>query len=423
MKTKILNFAVLVLGIALLNACSEDENESWKGLPNTPISGEQAVLTVNGQSSTSGSVTLTAKSATQGTLLFENVLPGYSNIEMEVTMAECPDGSFDITGERGLASLPSMITRETAAPVIFQISAKGNITPDGTAVINLTSVLTKEAQGGLAGTYNLLTNLKTDNPEIACNSTAPLYIVWSAQNPEKANAETMAPRLTSFVSSFIYQLLHSVTLSEDGNITAEYWSADGGLDDDSMINYMMNGIQNNHDGTGTMINLHPDDPWATSPKNLAYWYVSGGYLYVIPSITAIIDQTGNDSGSETSGSLADLTGLLDSLKGYGIKTDELLPILIKWMGTGIPLKYEKTDSGLKLYADKEMCTPVVEALLPALPKLDEMIKELASNSDNFMMQMLPEMLPLLLAIENLASLDPIWKENTKNFEVQLNFEK
>lgn len=408
-------FTLLALAATMtFAACSDsDEEAAWKQLPTEPISGENATLTVNG-GSTSGSVQLTATSATQGTLLLTNVLPGYAEISMDVTLSERTDGTFDITGEKGLTTAPSMIAR-AAEPVIFNISVSGNVTPEGKAFVNLTSALSTEAQGGLAGTWDLPGEVKLDDD--GAMMTAPLWVTWSAIDPTQANAELFAMVLRSFGSPLLYQVLHSVTLSADGNITAKYWSGDVDL-----MTALFSGTDTDEEAMiTTFVNLHEDEPWLESPKNLAFWYVKGDNLYVVPNIAAILAQVGEDSGSDVSGSLGDLTGILAALGEYGIKIDALLPLVTQWMETGIPLKYANSNGALKLYVDKEMCRPVIEALLPALPKLDEMIAKLiAENPDDEMIQMLP-MLVVMCGIQNFAALEPIWNDNTDEFEIALNF--
>ena len=404
-------------------ACSEDEPvapAAWEQLPTAPISGENATLTVNGQSGTSGSVQLTAASATQGTLLLENVLPGYAAIEMEVTLTERPDGTFDLAGEKGLTTPPAMITKAADEPVIFQVSAAGNISPEGKASITLTSVLSTEAQGGLTGAWDLLKKVTVD--DYGALLTAPVLATWSAKDLEQPNAEQLATTVRTIASTLLYQFLHSVTFSKEGTATAEYRKLGEEFDFQSEImNCMFYGFEYDEDYNPIGIaDLHPDIPWLDSPKNLLYWYVKDGYLYVVPDIAAILAQIKEDSGSDVSGGQSGITGLLTSLGEYGINVEALLPLVMQWMETGIPLKYEKTADGLKLYADKEMCRPVIEALLPALPKLDEKIAELA-NSEDPMMQTLPTMLPTMLGVENLASLKTIWENNTDQFEISLHF--
>lgn len=397
-------------------ACSDsDEEAAWKQLPTEPISGDNAMLTVNG-GSTTGSVQLTATGATQGTLLLTNVLPGYAEISMDVTLSGRTDGTFDITGEKGLTTPPSMISRADAESVIFNISVSGNVTPEGKATVNLTSALSTEAQGGLAGTWNMLTELGQLNG--AALAAAPLWVKWNASEPTEANAEHFALCLRTSGSSLLYQFLHSVTFSTDGNITAEYWS--GKIDD--MMTGMFGGIEERADKTAVMKNLHEDEPWLESPKNLAFWYVKGDNLYVVPNITAILAQVGEDSGSSVDTGNLDISALLSKLGEYGITlTPGLLSTVTGWLQTGIPLKYVKSDGALKLYVDKEMCGPVIEALLPALPKLDEAIADLiADNPDDQNIQMLPMFIGMFQIGGKFANLESIWNNNTEEFEISLN---
>ncbi len=416
---------LMTLAAAVAFAACSDDPEAWEKLPVAPISGEDAELTVNGETMEAGSVQLTVTSATQGTLLLEKVLHGYDAITMDVALTERTDGTgtFDIQGETDLTKSPAinaLDVKAAAEPAIYHVSVTGSISPEGTAVVNLTSVLSPEAQGGVTGKWTLLTNLEMDDSGVPVNY--PLWITWSAIDPEQPNAELTATIVRTFGSSLLYQFLHSVTFSEDGTVTAEYWDGEGFNMETDMATYLMSGVEYNDDWTEAfMVNLHPDKPWSESPKKLLYWHVQGDYLYIVPDIEAILAQIQQDTGSDVSAGLDGIADLLDTFGDFGIQVDALLPLVMQWMETGIPFKYEKTAAGLKLYADKEMCRPVIEALLPALPKLDQMIAELA-NSEDPMIQMLPMMIPMMLGIENLAALDPIWKTNTNEFKFSLNFE-
>ena len=306
--------------------------------------------------------------------------------------------------------------------MIYNVSVTGSISPEGTVVVNLTSVLSTTAQGGLTGKWNLLTNITTDKNNANALLTAPLWVTWSAQDPGQPNAEQLALVVRTLASTLLYQFLHSVTFSEDGNITAEYRKMGEDFDiQTEIMNCLFNGIKTDNYGNPSMADLHSDIPWLASPKKLLYWYVQGDYLYIVPDIAAILAQIQQDTGNDVSGGMNGITGLLAGLGEYGINVEALLPLVMQWMETGIQLKYETTASGLKLYADKEMCRQVIEVLLPALPKLDELIADLA-NSEDPMMQMLPMFIGML-QIDNFAALDSIWKNNTNEFEVSLNFEK
>ncbi len=415
---------ITMAAVVAFAACSDDP-AAWENLPTEPISGESAKLTVNGSTTETGSVQLTATSATQGTLLLTNVLPGYAKIEMDVNLSERADGTgtFDIEGKTGLTKIPAINARATEEPVIYNVSVTGSISPEGKIEVTLNSVLSTEAQGGLTGTWNLLTNVELNDE--GSFKTAPLWITWSAKDSEQPNAEQTAMAVRQFGSSLLYQFLHSLTFLPDGTVTAEYWDGEGFDMKDpetGIAACLMSGFEYNDDWTGVFMKILRENPqWSESPKNLLYWYVKGDNLYIVPDIAAILAQIKQDTGSDVSGGLGSITDLLAGLGEYGIKVDALLPLVTQWMETGIPLKYEKTENGLKLSADKEMCGPVIEALLPALPKLDELIAGLA-NSEDPMMQMLPMILPSMLGVENLTQLDSIWKNNTNQFEISLNFE-
>lgn len=417
-------FFITLAAVVAFAACSDDP-AAWEKLPVEPISGESAALTVNGEKMEAGSVQLTATSATQGTLVLTNVLYGYEEITMEVGLSERTDGTgtFDIKGETGLTKAPAINVKAAEEPVIYNVSVTGSISPEGTVVVNLTSVLSPEGQGGVAGKWNLLTNVPlTDEGTF---QKAPLWITWNAQDSEKANAQQAALTVRQFGSSFLYQFLHSVTFSEDGNLTAEYWNGEGFDLQNDIATYLMSGFEYNDDWTAVYMKIIRENPqWLESPKKFVYWHVQGDYLYIVPDIAAILAQIKQDTGSDVTGGQTGITDLLAALSKYKIDVDALLPLVMQWMETGIPFKYEKTENGVKLYADKEMCAPVIEALLPALPELDKALAQLvADNPDDFMIQMLPGMVAGMLGVEKLADLATIWENNTKEFEVSLNFEK
>ncbi len=429
---------ITLAAVLAFAACSDDEPAAWEKLPTAPISGENATLTVNGSTMGGGSAQLTATSATQGTLLLTKVLPGYDEITMDVDLAERADGTgtFDITGETELTTPPAMLTKAADELVIYNVSVRGYITPDGKTEVTLTSALSTEAQGELTGSWDLLTKLTVD-ADSGSLLTAPLWVTWSAQDPEQPNAQQAAMAVRQFGSSLLYQFLHSVTFSNDGNITAEYWDGEGFDMQKDMATYLFSGLGGENEAGEPIMSIIRENPqWSKSPKNLAYWYVKGEYLYVVPNITAILAQIGKDTGSNVSGGLDDIKNLLAGLGAYGIDGNALMQLVTQWMGTGIPLKYEiresekseneKPEIGLKLYADKEMCRPVIEALLPALPKLDEalakLVAETPEDDPNYdMIQYLPMMVYSMLGVENFAALDSIWKNNTNEFEISLNF--
>lgn len=322
-------------------ACSDSDDEpAWKQLPTEPISGDNVALTVNG-GSTSGSVQLTATGATQGTLLLTNVLPGYAEISMDVTLSERADGSFDITGEKGLTTAPSMISRAAAEPVIFNISISGNITPGGNAVVNLASALSTEAQGGLAGTWKLTTDIQYNDAGDGFDKVAVL-LKWTASGDYNKTANAVCLIEQMWVPSLLVEFLNDVTFHEDGNITARYGDelpeVEGveGTGVDKMIAWAAQAPNWVWDEPEYFAPINTR--WKTSPKNLAFWYVKEGLLYIVPNIANILGQVSEDTGTEVGDSL-DMTQIDNILSDLGINLNDpdvqaLLPVVMQWLSNG-----------------------------------------------------------------------------------------
>lgn len=393
---------VLTAAVAVFAACGgSKEAEAWRELPTTPVTGGDATLTVNGQPA-QGSVQLVPANAAQGTLTLTDVLPGYASVEMEVALAEQADGSFDFSGEKELTAAPAMTTKAAAAePAIFLLSVRGNMTAAGKATLDAKSALTTAAQGGLSGTWRLLPAAVTD-PATGMPALTPIFMVWTAVDAAKPNMQQGSMLVNLFGSMVLFDVLDSVTLHADGNITARYWPRIG-----------MGGT----DDAGNFVASH--DEWIESPKNnLAFWYVKGDRFYVVPNIDAILRQAAADNGSDDAPSV-DLAQLMEQLKAFGVDTETLQAALKEWAVTGIPLRYAKQGGSLKLFVDKQMAAPFIEALLPALPELDEMLAPILSDPENENAALI-QMVFSMLGIEKLADIQTIWNTNTADFELSIN---
>ena len=360
MKNKFL--FLLVLGLVFLAGCSDDDEPEWKKIPQEEISAQNIALEINGEKASSGTVQMTVKSESEAVLNMKNVIPGYAEIPVEVTLEKLADNSFAFTGEKGLTTPPAMMTvRSTASvPVILYVKVDGKVSLDGKASVTATTRLAETAQGGLAGSWNLqLTSTTVDNALVA----APLFITWTALDAEKPNMEFAANVVNLFGSAALVNLLNQVTFHEDGNITAKYWSE-----------ITMEDIFNGMGDDGSFVVAH--DKWLTSSKGLAFWYVKNNMIYIIPNIDAIIAQVNKDNGGENVVKTEDMTVLLEKLGEYGINVEALLPVVMEWASTGVPLKYDAQGSTLKLYVDKEMVAPFMAALLPALEVLQKEVDKI-----------------------------------------------
>ncbi len=117
---------------------------------------------------------------------------------------------------------------------------------------------------------------------------------------------------------------------------------------------------------------------------------------------------------------------LGSLKDLGVDITILLPQIQEMMKYGLRFKYSEEDGSLELYADKEMCDPVVNAFLPALPNLDKVLAEMESNPD-LSAEEKAELLVLkqvmkALGFEKPSDFVPLW-QNTRTFRISINLVK
>ena len=421
MKKNLFYLFALICSMSLFTACSDDEDTAWKEIPQTeiPAGTEGVTLNVNGVASSTGSVQMTVKNESEAVLNLKGVIPGYAEVPVNVELQKQSDGSFNFAGEANLTTPPSMTKMAATAPAIFIVSVNGNITKEGKAAVTATTNLSEQAQGGLAGTWNLLNKLPmTETGGIA---TAPLWITWSAIDAEKANMESAAYMLNVLAgTSIIYNLLGNVTFNADGNITANYNSTKE-LDMETVMGYM-EGMESDENNTVATL-LKMNKSWADSPKNLAYWYTKDNLLYVVPNIAAILKQVAADNGGAGADSGLDLEAILAMLAEYNINVTALLPKIQEWMTTGIPLKYTASADGLKVYVDKEMAAPFVEALLPALDVLQPKIDAILADPDQAETAFLIQMAFGMLGIEGLSDIQTVWNENTKEFEIALNLTK
>ena len=291
--------------------------------------------------------------------------------------------------------------KPSAGPAIFNLSVRGNLTAAGKVTLAAESALTTEAQGGLSGTWRLLPAPVTD-PATGMPALTPIFMVWTAIDAAKPNMEQGSMLVNLFGSMVLFDVLDAITLHPDGNITARYWPEIG-----------MGGTDEN----GNFVASH--DEWLESPKNnLAFWYVKDDRFYVVPDIAAILRQTAEDNGGAGEQEI-DPAQLMEQLKAFGVDTETLQAALEEWAVTGIPLRYAKQGDSLKLFVDKQMVAPFMEALLPALPKLDEMLAPILADPENENAALI-QMAFAMLGIEKLADIQTIWNTNTADFELSIN---
>lgn len=419
MKKSFVYLFALISATVLFTACSDDE-EAWQQIPQAEITGDNATLIVNGETSSTGSVQLEVKNGSEAVLTLKEVIPGYKEVAVDVALQQQADNSFLFTGKAGLSDPPSMLgtTRATAKEVIINLLVSGNITVDGKVAVTTTTELTSAAQGGLTGSWKL-GDFKMDLEEFVL-LTSPAYLKWQATDNSAYTASTISNMVSLMTSSLLAEYLNEVTFNADGNITAKYGDKLPPVEDFGELT-VLEWLVNTPNITEDMTIVPLTTTWKDSPKNLAFWYVKDELLYVVPNIKNIMAQAGagEEGGEETgeeTGSL-DIVTILQQLGEMGIDVSDpnvqaLLPQVMGWMSTGIPLRYDVSDGGsLNVYVDQAMTDPFMKVIKGLLPALDEKIPEEYAG-----------LLQFVLGISKLSDLSKVW-DDTTDFNLGIGLKK
>lgn len=536
-KKKLFYLFALLCTVSLLTftACSDDEDDTWKQIPQTEISGEQAVMILNGAEITEGAVQMKVENESMGELTLRNIIPNYDELKVAVELQKQADESFLFAGTASVVgnyvmtrvdmSLPPSLTVEVSGtiyldgkvtvnvkadgailhlgtyagstlslnysgslligktvvyslqegvPVLTLVgivpgeltvpligvytengSFQGETALNGTAVkaegtfqngvlvLNVSVKLSEAAQGGLAGEWPLAKTIATPLDEwgfeIAYNDYAPVRIIWTPIDETEKNGQNISALGTLFVSHLLAEVINSITLTDDGNLTASYYpemitgqDAEGNPLD--MQTWMMSKL-------GALETAPVERKWLTSPKNLMHWYAKDGLVYLIPNLPQILMQAAADKGESLDieaimvilqqvNEMDDATlGATLAALGQQMGIDpailqaldvKLIREVLGWMTTGVPLKYTVTAEGaMRLYADKDMVSPFMPILLAFLPQLQAAFDEAVAADETGMLQFVMAM----LGLEKFTDLNDVWYKNTDQFAVGLGFQR
>ncbi len=429
MKTKFLGVMALVSAIAAVTACQKDKtDDTWKQLPIEQISVESgdAVITVNDVPCTYGNVQLVAEGNDAGTLTLTGIVPGYSEIKMNVELLKKSDDTFTIKGSTIVSTPPSIAAtipaRSTCDNPCYALSAEGTAMINGTIDVAVTTQLQNSLSASLAGTWALVR--RCEYVYGAGPKDGPVQITWNLSDGTGGSLSSLINLANAILCPLLTEVLDQVTFDESGNIMARYWpNLDLG---DEPVNGLFKFMkQPGADGYYDFTAGHTD--WVDSPKaNLAFWYATGNSIYVVPNVAAIIGAAGGETSTDDASGvdLSEIMKLLSGLQELGVDVNTLNTELQKALQRGVELKYSLDGENLKIYVDKELCAPVIEALLPALPVVDAIFEQLAQSTDKedketyAMLQMLMRM----IGIEKPSDISLLWNATTE-FEIAINFTK
>lgn len=146
MKKNLLYVLALMASVMFFTGCSDDDDNSWKELPQGPITADKVELQLNGISTT-GTVEFKATSLQSAEVGLKNVIDGYSDVKVDVTMEKQSDGSFKLSGTKEIDTKPVVATRAAA---FLTVKIDGDITSDGKLTMNISTT----GAGLFIGTYS-----------------------------------------------------------------------------------------------------------------------------------------------------------------------------------------------------------------------------------------------------------------------------
>ncbi|MCL3849860.1 MULTISPECIES: DUF4925 domain-containing protein [Parabacteroides] len=348
MSKKLLYLLTLICSFSLFTACSDDDDEKKEEVDNSweqvvgDYSGDKLAFSYGEMTLTGKEVKFSATSGANGSLLLKNVIPG----ENETTISNITVTKGEFSG--------------TATTTNANVEYTGSV-KDEVMTLKLTVVMNDP--NGWAKTYSLAdyTTGTVGGQEIVL--TGGMYCNWVSEG----NGGAVAPMLRTIGSLLMPQVLKTVTLETDGNITASYHKGSIVFDPDIIRGLMMGTPPPTAEEVQAMI---PSEGWLDSPKNLAHWFVKDNKLYVKLNITAIISQVlGSDASgmseiinSILQGDPATIKAMLSNfVPGLDLSSisDDTFEMLLNWTNNGIPMNVITEEGRTHMYLDKEALTPLM----------------------------------------------------------------
>lgn len=407
-------FSLIVLSGSLLVVSCSDDKQPWEQIPSSPITGNDAVVTFNGERSY-GVVGIATRSESRAVVSLSNIIPGYPEISIPAEMKQTSEGTFSLSGSQNLSTPPVIfpMSREDAIAPIYKMALTGIVTTSGKAQIAVTSTLTQEAQGNLSGKW-IPEKILPVTAELMAHAPVAVDIAIKGQ-PEKSAELSATLSLLGGVA--LYNSIGAIDLQANGSMVIDYSTA---ID-------LSRALREGIDQTNGIYKAITDFKGSTG-RNLVFWYCRGNVMLVtpyIPNISYRIDvDNGNDPNLNDGAVTEKLEKMMADLAALGIDTKALMSTFSSLNSTGIPVAAMSTGSSLKLVIDKKMLDPFMKLLAPALPALDVKLKEyLADPANAAVAEMVTTQLFPAIGITSLQDLGKLWEEGIESFTVTINLVK
>lgn len=350
MSTKLRYLFTLICSICLFTACGDDDDKGEGGGGDTTweqvagsYEGDKLAFSYGETTLTGKKATFTATNSSNGSLALTNVIPG----EETTTISDIKVENSAFSG--------------TVATTNANVEYTGSVKDD---VMTLKLNVVMKDPNGWAKKYSLA---EYTNGELTYNGhTNETAVVAGAgyvkYENDSDNGIAYGAMFRAMFGILLPQVLQSVTLEPDGNITAEYlpgnkitmepmWALAPPLKD------VVNGII-------------PTAGWVQSPKHLAYWFEKDGKLYIKLNIEAILVQVMGENAASLSEMVSTiltsepsvLKGLLGQLMGVSEipVSDDTIRMLQEWVINGVPMNVTAENGHTYMYLNKENWDPIMK---------------------------------------------------------------
>ena len=396
---------------SLLTSCEETYNDKlfWPGELNQKygsyIKPATLDLTYSGEKLIGKTVSFQTEDSKKGTLTLNDIIPGEKETSFRINLSEQED-NYTFSGE-------------TVSGAGATVKYAGSITPK-TMKLDLNVTM---PQNQWMKTYQMSELTRGRGKDVVRNQTtgeyewgesdnqiltAALYTDMDLEMVKEAGSlyATVSVIIKGMGGYLLPQLLKSVTLESDGNITAEYTSdelqlgeqkfseidMDNPASQQQLINFIMMKLMFNTLSADDITAATQGRNYAESPRGLAFWYLKNDLLYVKLNLPGIISLTMQGQGQTVDAHL--IAGIADAIlksNPFLLKTllgvvsesldNSLLSMIanmdhqsfqmfFSWIKEGIPMQIEKENGHTHIYLNREALSPLI-AFIPHLQPVME----------------------------------------------------
>ena len=389
-----------------LTSCEETYNDKlfWPGELSQEygsyIKPSTLDLTYSGEKLIGKTVSFQTEDSKKGTLTLNDIIPGEKETSFRINLSEQED-NYTFSGE-------------TVSGAGATVKYAGSITPK-TMKLDLNVTM---PQNQWMKTYQMSELTRGRGKDVVRNQTtgeyewgesdnqiltAALYTDMDLEMVKDAGSlyATVSVIIKGMGGYLLPQLLKSVTLESDGNITAEYTSdelqlgeqkfseidMDNPASQQQLINFIMMKLMFNTLSADDITAATQGRNYAESPRGLAFWYLKNDLLYVKLNLPGIISLAMQGQGQTVDAHL--IAGIADAIlksNPFLLKTllgvvsesldNSLLSMIanmdhqsfqmfFSWIKEGIPMQIEKENGHTHIYLNREALSPLI-AFIPNL---------------------------------------------------------